>query len=247
MDPPAVYSRWWSLVEQCAAVSAKSGDVSWIVVPANTKLRAGLDEVDAYWDQSRKAIVVKQNALYAGELIRHEMLHAQLQHAGHPREQFLRRCGGGVNCVDRCLLDAGQPRTDPTAIDVPSDSLVVQATVEPAQPGISIDGGFFVFTVKTRNPYPYPVRVSLPQSGDAGPSVLFSYLVSSPALTLEYNDRVLDPEQTLFYPGETKQRVFDFVVRSLRDMSFALEPGTYVFRGLYGARVSQPDTVTATQ
>ena len=49
-----------------------------------------------------------------GSVVRHEMLHALVRAKGHPRAQFLQRCGGIVACGPDCVHDAG-PAAAPAA------------------------------------------------------------------------------------------------------------------------------------
>jgi hypothetical protein len=242
---PAVYTTWWEMVEGCSAQFGELSRVVWFDAPDDARLVVNGHPVDGYWDSERNAIVVKHSSKLDGSFVRHEMLHSLIGSVGHPRHDFLEACGGVVACVGSCVIDAG-PFTVPgnDVPRVPPDSVVITSVIEPLTPAGTVADTFFRLVVFVRNPADHPVVVQLPPSGDAGASLTFSYLISSSLVRTEYNDRKTDGEVTYFLAGETKRRVFDFVVRPTNDRSFAVIPGSYNVDGAFGERNAPRVTFT---
>jgi hypothetical protein len=107
-DPPAVYAEWWRMTEQCSALGGDLSRVAWYVVPAPSVTSADGDEVQGLYLYGDR-IVVSQNSMYSGHVVRHEMLHALLKGKGHPRADFVGRCGGVVACSVRCIAEGTAP------------------------------------------------------------------------------------------------------------------------------------------
>jgi hypothetical protein len=235
--PPAVYQQWWELTEACSGVSANMSEVSWYRVPgAATIPLADGTAANGRWDAGGNRIVLAGEAELAGDLVRHEMLHALIRLPGHPRSAFIGRCSGVVVCTKSCIADAAPaPQPDPLARMVSSATIQVAVQITPAAPGAQVNGGHFMMTVTARNPAPTPVIAQLPSSGDAGPSVSFSSRVLGSARDTYYDMRAEVPEDTWFAPGEVKQFIFDFHV-GLGLTRYDLPPGKYTFGGAYGGR-----------
>ena len=100
--------------------------------------------------------------------------------------------------------------------------------------------------IKVRNASSNARIIELAASGDAGPSVSFSYRIVGVARggMQSYDMRAEVPEVMRFAPGEGKRFIFDF--RNRRGpYRFDLEPGTYRFDGAYGGVWARnPPTVT---
>ena len=205
-------------------------------------------------------IVLADTSTLSGAKIRHEMLHALLGPGvrGHPRDQFLDRCAGTVDCIGPCITDAGPPPPpDPAAVTVDPTSLRVTTELDPLTPRRSIDDGWFTFTILVTNPLATPVVVNLPPpSDDAGLPASFSWLASC-VYTMESCGQfggisrdvpAYDPASvTRFAAGETKRFVVDFRVGNTYDGDWRLPRGAYAFTGYYGGRASpgvgsRPDT-----
>jgi hypothetical protein len=237
-DAPAVYSRWWQDVEQCSGLTGDLSSVRWYMAPTGQSLTVKGQPVDAYWASAGNFIVLSTGTKYAGSLIRHEMLHALARSSRHTRTLFLQRCAGVVVCTQTCVADA-EPIDVPTITPrVPPDSIDIWSTIEPSTPTSAVDSGFFTVTVWARNHSTRPVVVTLPPSGDAAPSLSFSYRIDGETfqVTMQHDDRAWDPGAYYFLPGETKREVFDMVVREKNDMAFAIAPGVYQLNGAYGQR-----------
>jgi hypothetical protein len=233
-SPPVVYARWWAMTEACSGRSASIASVLWFEVPGTVRDPATGEDVGGYWSQASNRIVLAEEKKLSGGTVRHEMLHALLQKPTHPREAFLGSCAGVVDCVEQCIADGGPPPVPAAdAIEVTPDSLEISLDVAPSAPTMGQDDGAFTITVSVRNPASHPVIVVLPPRVGA-PSRTFTFDVRATSGGVTDGDLELDPSVTMFSPGETKRRVFDFSIGD--DLaSRALPPGTYtVVRGAYG-------------
>jgi hypothetical protein len=233
--PPRVYEQWWQLTEQCSGVTGNFGAVSWYRVPGVGDIPLGDGTlVGGEWDERANRIVLAGTQELAGDLVRHEMLHALLRAPGHPRAEFISRCGGTVVCTQQCIKDAGRaPQPNPSAISVSPSSLEIAVEVTPSAPGSSVNDGNFMMVVTARNPSSSPVIVQLPASGDAGPPVSFSYDIEGASKGFSYDMRAEVPEVTWFAPFEEKQFIFDYHIGT-GDSRYEKPPGTYQFNGGYG-------------
>jgi hypothetical protein len=248
--PPAAYRQWWTLTEACSGLHGSFDAVQWYVLPNTSTLQLNDGTgVNAAWERRGNRIMLagELDGRYAGDLVRHEMLHALLQAGSHPRDAFIGRCGGVVVCTTEC--DAGPasaPASDPNAILVDAARLAigVEVTTTPASPPDS--ERYVMMIVTARNPSAESWRVSLAPSGDAGAPASFSYNLENKAIgaQVRYDMRADAPEVTRLAAGETKRFIFDFWVRS-GPTRYDLEPGTWTFRGAYGGMWTPlPPTLT---
>lgn len=222
------------MTEACSGRSASIASVSWFEVPGTLRNPANGEEVGGYWSSGNNRIVLEEETKLSGGTVRHEMLHALLQKPAHPRAAFLGSCAGVVVCVEQCIADGGPPPVPaPDAIRVTPDSLEISLDVAPQAPTMGQDDGAFTITVVARNPASHSVIVMLPPR-IGGRSRTFTFDVRATSGGVSSGDVELDPSVTIFSPGETKRRVFDFSIGN--DLaSRALPPGTYtVVRGAYG-------------
>ena len=92
-------------------------------------------------------------------------------------------------------------------------ALEIAVELVPAQPRASVNDGWFRMEITARNTTAGPVLVQLPPSGDAGPSVSFTYEINE-GLSSEYHyDMRADvPEVSRFAPFETKRFSFDLQI-----------------------------------
>lgn len=93
-DPPAEYAAWWREVEGCSGRTADFGAVDWFVVPGVFFEMDGRP-YDGYWFKPFRIVLARERA-DDPILVRHEILHALLQRAGHG-EEFQRSCRGLVD------------------------------------------------------------------------------------------------------------------------------------------------------
>ena len=119
--PPSIYRQWWTLTERCAGRQASFDDVSWYVVP-NAETLPGTNGLNGLSYGDRIVLAGANDGTAAGDLVRHEMLHAILGSgvAGHPRDMFVGRCAGVVVCVAECLTDGGP--APPVQYDLPVEA-----------------------------------------------------------------------------------------------------------------------------
>ncbi|MGH7677070.1 MAG: hypothetical protein ACRENU_01310 [Gemmatimonadaceae bacterium] len=171
------------------------------------------------------------------------MLHAINQKVGHPRSDFIGRCGLIVTCESGCSNETPAPPAAANALLMSDSVLDVSIDVWPDQPTLSFLGGYFRVTVSARNPLEQPILVKLDQPPDAGPPVTFQYEYGKASNIASMNARLNWPEMQRFNPGERKDKVFDLWV----DHPTFFMPrmtGTYQFRGAYGRRWGAPISVT---
>jgi hypothetical protein len=243
--PPAAYQQWWQLTEECSGSSGSFADVRWYRVPGVDVIPLGDGtSVNARWDASGNRIILAGDTEFAGDLVRHEMLHALLRSGGHPRNAFIARCGGVVVCAQECIADAGPaPRPDPEAQVVAPSALEIGVEVTPAAPSSSVNDGNFMMVVTARNSSASPVIVQLPASGDAGPSVSFGFDIVGRSGEGFFSERADVPEVTRFASLETKRFIFDFHIGQ-GDTRYYQPPGTFQFKGSYGGVLApNPPTV----
>ena len=235
VQPPAIYRKWWALTEQCVGRKASFDAVSWYVVPGVETI-PGTDRRVGEWFPEGNRIVMGGRVQGFGDLVRHEMLHAILgpEAEVHPRDAFVARCGGVVECDDQCDLDAGEPPSVPIdARPEPPSALRIVTSVDPVRPDSATWDGYFMMRVTATNPADYPIVVRLASARDDGPSVSFSYRIEGGGRKFTYDARAYEPEVTRFAPGETKQFIFDLRI-DRGSYRYDLPPGTWSFHGAYG-------------
>ena len=123
-DAPAIYTQWWSAVEQCSGLTGSLSAVTFYVVPGNSVNDGRDGDVSGYWSKASNRIVLAGAYTNNGPLVRHEMLHALIQGVGHPALYFQQKCAGVVVCVKTCLTAASQIVADASAdraLPSPSD------------------------------------------------------------------------------------------------------------------------------
>ncbi|MDQ3950217.1 MAG: hypothetical protein M3282_07710 [Gemmatimonadota bacterium] len=246
-QPPPAYQLWWEMTLQCSGRRAPLSGVRWYFVPGARTVEVNGERYAGYWSSAGNSIVLAEEAMLDGSLVRHEMLHSLIDVGSHPREEFLGRCGGVVECEVRCIADAepSQP-VDPAIARAGTEALEIETVVRPQAPSRTQYGGYFTMTVTARNPGSHPVVVTLPPSGDAGPPVTFGYRVEYQSGYAESNERAWDDGVMRFAPGETKRHVFDFHIVGAEQSTLdaGLRPGTYDLRGAYGGRWAPATTIT---
>jgi hypothetical protein len=140
--PPEVYAKWWAMVESCSGLTGSLASIQWYSTLGELHDPNDNDATIAgYWSLAGNRVVLTTSDTIAGGVVRHEMLHALLRSAGHPRSAFLQACGGIVYCGQECVRDAGPPASPPngTPTVAPSE-LEVTSVVSPDGPIYQIDG-----------------------------------------------------------------------------------------------------------
>jgi hypothetical protein len=246
-EPPPEYELWWSMTESCSEKQGALADVQWYIVPNTTVLPGTEGEFSGEWFPQRNRVVLTSADQHDGELVRHEMLHALLQEAGHPRSQFLERCAGIVVCANRCMHDAGAAPTPPAGSPlVPASGLEIDIQLQPSPTRANEFDGHFELIVTARNPANHAVVVQLPSYGDGNLGVSFAYLVGSDSAHLSGTfSLAYDLEATFFQAGETKRQAFDLRMGAPFDGNYA--PGSYVAYGVFGDHRSSLRTIALSQ
>jgi hypothetical protein len=243
LAPPAVYARWWAMTEACSGVTGPLAAVSFWQVPGVSSFDRDGKSVLGYWTTAGNQIVLAGKAALDGGNVRHEMLHALVRVGGHPRDQFLGKCAGVVDCGTDCIADAGPPPpADPAAPLVSPRQFEISVAVVPERPSRAVDDGQFSVTVSVRNPQQRSVVARLGTTNIQAWSFQFE-LVGENGAGIVGNEIVLDASTVTFAAGETKRQVFDFSIGS----SFAprrVPPGAYTVRGAYGVQFTLPVALT---
>ncbi|HUQ20877.1 MAG TPA: hypothetical protein VM099_14765 [Gemmatimonadaceae bacterium] len=232
--PPPVYARWWAMTESCSGLTGSLANVSFYTVRGSTTLMLEGKQVIGYWSAGTNRIVIAEGAMLGGGYVRHEMLHALKQKAGHPRADFLDKCGGFVTCAPDCVAEGGPPPpVDANTPHVTAASLDLTMEIGPASPSVSTEGGVFSVILSAKNPADHTVAVTL--SGKQGSASAFGYKITGANGALSGGVVALDPAVTVFAAGETKKQVFDFVIWRLGSGG-DFPPGTYTVTGSYDIR-----------
>jgi hypothetical protein len=227
--PPAVFARWWALTEACSGHKGDMRAIHWYRVPGSRFIFHG-QPAAGYWNSSTNRIVIVEDAIEQGDMVRHEMLHALLRVNGHPRAQFLESCASLVSCQGSCVEDPGQLHVPGQNYAVlPPDSLNVTSHVELLAP--ESDGQrWLALEVVVRNPGDRAVVVAGP--GDRVTPPTFGYDLRGLSGGIAGGEIATDSSTLYFRPLETKGWLFEF--RVAQDLSeHHIPPGNYIVRGSY--------------
>jgi len=238
--PPAVFARWWAMTEACSGHKGNMGGVHWYRVPGSRFILHG-QPAAGYWNNSTNRIVLVEDAIEQGDMVRHEMLHALLGVNGHPRAQFLGSCASLLPCQGTCIKDAGQWHVPAqNYVVLPPDSLDVTSHVE-LFPSESDGQRWLALEVIVRNPGERAVVAAAP--GDRVTPPTFGYDLRGPSGGIGGGEIATDSSTLYFRPLETKRWLFEFLVAP--DLSeHHMPPGNYLMRGSY-ARHRSADTTIA--
>jgi hypothetical protein len=216
------------------------GAVRWYSVPGSRFIFRG-QAVAGYWNSSTNRIVLAEDIVEQGDMVRHEMLHALLRRPVHPRSQFLGSCASLVSCQGICTKDDGAwqlPRSD--YVVLPPDSLNVAVSAD-LLPRESDGERWFALGVSVRNAGAYAVLVAAP--GDRVTPNTFGYDLRGPLGGIGGGEIESDSSTLFFQPFETKRWLFEFRVSS--DLSeHRVTSGSYLVRGDYGRHRSADTTIT---
>lgn len=228
-SPPPVYSTWWQMTEACSGLSGSLPSVTWYSTNDVVYDTHSGDQIAGFWIPGRNQIVIATLSMMDGGIVRHEMLHALRQRGGHPRNQFLGKCGGVVDCEQACVADA-EPYTPPseTPLQVNGDGIELNIQIAPGTPTHAVDEGRFSITVLAHNKSTHWVTV-MPSSPSIGAQTFSLDIHGTNAATTRTQGTV-DPSQTVFAPGETKRHVFDLAIGTY-PIGGELVPGDYFMRG----------------
>ena len=229
-SPPPVYTTWWQMTQACSGLSGSFAAVTWYKTDEVVHDTHSGDVIAGFWVPGSNQIVLNSTVMLYGGIVRHEMLHALRQKGGHPRDQFLGKCAGTVDCEDACIADAGPyPAPPETPLHVSGDGIDFTLEFAPPTPTRNIDEGRFSITVLAHNKSTRWVTVT-PSSSATGPNETFSIDVHGVNGATGRHEDGHDPSQTIFAPGEIKRHVFDLVIGDY-PFSNQLLPGDYIARG----------------
>jgi hypothetical protein len=229
-SPPTVFSTWWNMTQACSGLTGSLVAVTWYKTDEDLRSVSG-EELNGYWSSASNRIVLTTAAVRDGSVVRHEMLHALSRKPGHPRELFLGKCAGTVDCEAACIRDAGPYPTPPESpVQVPGDGIDLIVNVAPNNPTPGQDGGFFTIVVTAHNHSTHWVTVTPFSAVDPASTFSFDVRSTTTSAVITSQEIASDASQRIFSPGETKTQVFDFVIG---DDAFAnqLLAGDYMVRG----------------
>lgn len=238
-EPPAVYARWWAMTEACSGRSGDLAAVQWYRVPGALVRHDG-EWITGYYELRAHRIVLGEDQVDNGIVVRHEMLHALLRVGGHPRAHFLEACRSILDCSGVCATDGGPWRAPrPDYVVLPPDSLEIDSRAELLPP--EADGQRFVaLQVMVRNPSSRAVVIAAP--GNPATPNTFAFDVRGPLGGIIGTDIASDSSTLFFQPYETKRRVYDFRVAS-ELTPYRVPPGTHWIAGGYARQWAAHDTV----
>lgn len=214
--PPVKFRLYWALTEACSGHTGDFDAVRWYVLPSADSFQLEGQTVGAAWYGDGNRIVFGAGQQDFSGLVRHEMLHALLRVGGHPRDQFLDRCGDIVDCFGRCITDAGGPPAFSTTAPIVAPSSLTVTTLVATNPvSLSADSGWLPLTVSVTNHAPYAVQgqVPLPPDGQP-PGFSFAYRIASFGAGPSSGDGYAGLDGTLFpfapagTAGATRRFVF---------------------------------------
>lgn len=237
-DPPAVFTRWWAMMEACSGHSGDMAAVRWYRVPGSSFIHDG-QSVGGFWRTPGNRIVLAEGGIDNGTLVRHEMLHALLQKLTHTRAHFFEACAPLVTCSKGCV--GAEPWSPPTEdyVILPPDSLEIDSEAELLLP--EADGErWLALTVTVRNTRGHAVVVA--SSGDARRPWTFSFHLQGPEGGLSTEYQADDSSRLFFQPYETKRWLYEFRVDSALTM-YTVTTGSHLVRGGYARRWAGYDTV----
>jgi len=178
--PPVRFRLYWALTEACSGHTGDYDAVRWYIVPGVDSFDLEGQAVGAAWYGDGNKIVFADGQQIFSGLVRHEMLHALIRVPGHPRDQFLDRCGDIVDCLGQCISDAGGPPAFSTTAPIVAPRSLTASTLIATNPvSLSADSGWLPLTVSVTNHAPYAVQVQMPPP-DPGhlPGFSFAYRIT---------------------------------------------------------------------
>jgi len=235
--PLPVYSRWWSQVEACSGLRGDFNHVLYYKIPGATGFNfRTLRNVPAMWMEDDR-IVVAENSVRSGQIVRHQMLHSLMQQGHHKRDAYLQACAGLVDCAETCMADVGpEPAEPPNMVEVDPSELEVNISIWPENPGMDVLDGYVEVTVTAHNASNRAVRVKLPPpSATPGLGTTFRQNLMSQSTSFARSQSALSVEAMRFAPGETKRRVFGYWIGGTATQQ-PLESGKYQVLGAFAEK-----------
>jgi hypothetical protein len=219
--------------------------VRWYILPARDSFDLAGETVGGAWYGAGNKIVFAEGQEQFSGLVRHEMLHALLRVGGHPRDEFLDKCGDIVDCLGPCVTDAGGPPAfSATAPVVAASALTIETLVATNPVSLGADSGWLPLTVSVTNHAPYAVQVQMSplESGHPAP-FSFAYVIapvgggsSTGDGYAGYDDMNLFP----FAPAGTAGATRRFVFGDQPILAHGVSPGDYDATGSFLSIASSP-------
>ena len=228
MNPPAIYERWWTMVETCSGHVASFASVRWYRTPGASVGLNGTD-VLGYYSPSGHFIVVSDSMVDDGAGVRHEMLHALLNSTGHPRDEFLGACADVVDCRGNCVTDGG--KWDPGVLfdTLAVDSMSIASSVQLLTR--EEDGQrWVVLEVTAQNPRDRPV-LAIPIGAR------LSWGVDDGQFSRSWSAQ--DSSMLFFTAHQTRHWSYELRVADLLS-SHTIQPGNQVIFGAFGQHWTTP-------
>ena len=234
--PPAAYRTWWDMTAACAGVSQDFDRVRWFIVPGARSIPYDGAEYQGLWYRAGNRIVLAEQSMLRGGLVRHEMLHALIDEASHPREYYGERCGGLVVCAGDCEKEIGPDPPPPAAIaGLDAWELDLDVEIVSTPPETEDDVAWLGVLVSVRNPHPEARAVRLGATGARPPLPTFGYALAAPGEEAARETYVFAFDTTVvFGAGETQRRLFDLWLPS----------SEWEIRGLFGGGTTSPVRLT---
>jgi hypothetical protein len=160
LTPPAIYSTWWNIVQNCSGIAGRMADIKWYQVQNTTFINTDGKVATGYWSSASNQIVLASGSLLDGGTVRHEMLHALVRSPGHPRSAFLDKCAGIVDCSPDCVSDAGA-LSEFSGRTLVADSIQLAFHIDPVAPSASLNDATFMVAVLATNPTDDSISVIL--------------------------------------------------------------------------------------
>jgi hypothetical protein len=245
LDVPPQFALWWRMTEACSGLRGHLGAIRWYVQPDVETLHIPGDHdgpYGAYWWSSGNRILLTEKAITDGWLVRHEMLHALIGRSGHPRGQFVDRCGGIVTCTGECQREAGagpQPAAD--AVEIDATELDVTVSVVPSPTfGVHDNGGWFAYVVTATNPRPEAVwvRIQRPRP-DAHGAATFGFVEGPRVWSYAYTTDT----RVAFGPRQTKRYTYDRAA-AINVSGYVYAAGPHAVRGFFNTDTTPPVSFT---
>jgi hypothetical protein len=232
MDPPAIYSRWWNMVENCSGHTAPFNSVRWYRTPV-ASIRIDGSDVVGYYAPSGHYVVVTDGIVDDGARVRHEMLHALLNVGGHPRDEFLGACADLVDCHGPCISDAGKWHAGVPFDTLSVDSMSIAASVR-LLPREQDGQRWVVLDVTAQNPTNRAV-LAIPLGA------IFSWGVDVGG---RFSTSLSADDSSMLFFAARQTRHWFYELRVASDSTFhTIQPGNRVIFGAFGQYWTTPQEV----
>jgi hypothetical protein len=243
LDVQPQFALWWRMTQACSGLRGDPAAVRWYVQPGRESLQIPGDHghYGGYWWAIGNRILLTEKAVTDGWLVRHEMLHALIGRAGHPRREFSERCGGIVTCSGDCRREVGpDPQPGADAVEIDATELDVSVSVTPSPTFATHEnGGWFAYVVTATNPRPEAVwvRVRRPRP-DAHGAETFGFVEGASVWSYAWTTE----SRVAFGPRQTKRYTYDRAATT--GGGHAYKAGAHAVRGFFNTDTTPPVSFT---